>query len=497
MTTIASEPITQVCVDRTALIDNFHSIKDLVGDSTAVSAVVKADAYGHGLERAAEAFHEAGCRHFCVASLEEAGLSGSALAREWIEAGERSAREAVNVSLPFSEAGFLPPEEPEAVAYRVEVGRGQRLTMEVELDGAERPRVFLDLFRVPGDPRDPLRPVLSTDSVPGSWSYEPYRGGEFVLRLQPELLRGGRFDVTLRLEAQLAFPVADHDVGDILSVFGVPRDGGRRSHHGVDIFARRGTPVVATSPGIVRGVRVTNLGGKVVWLRDPARNASMYYAHLDSQTVDNGDRVETGDTLGFVGNSGNAITTPPHLHFGIYRRGDGPVDPDPFIRRPRPGPPGRVGSDGEPGHPAAGGPEPRGAGVGGAGGRHGAPRPGGRRRLVPGAPSGRTRRVRGGPPHRAAPDPGGNPGRLRARPLAGLSRDGRAGGGGAPRRHRGGGPGALPRLPVRPGALRRSGVARRERGASLSPVSGGGATVGTVVARHEWVRDPELSGSTL
>ena len=268
------------------------------------------------------------------ASLAEAGLTGSALAREWIEAGERSAREAVTVTLPFSEVGFLPPEDPEAMAYRVEVGRGQRLTMEVELDGEEQPRVFLDLFRVPQDPRDPLRPVLSTDSIPGSWSYEPYRGGEFVLRLQPELLRGGRFDVTLRLEAQLAFPVADHDVRDIQSVFGMPRDAGRRSHHGVDIFAPRGTPVVATSAGVVRRVRVTNLGGKVVWLRDPARNANMYYAHLDSQAVSNGDRVEAGDTLGFVGNSGNAITTPPHLHFGIYRRGEGPVDPDPFIRRP-------------------------------------------------------------------------------------------------------------------------------------------------------------------
>ena len=118
------------------------------------------------------------------------------------------------------------------------------------------------------------------------------------------------------------------------SLWGVDRDGGRRSHEGVDIFARRGTPVLATSAGVVNRVNVTNLGGKVVWLRDPVRNANIYFAHLDSQYVQNGDRVQVGDTIGFVGNTGNARTTPPHLHFGVYRRGQGAVNPAPFITHP-------------------------------------------------------------------------------------------------------------------------------------------------------------------
>jgi SH3-like domain-containing protein len=46
-------------------------------------------------------------------------------------------------------------------------------------------------------------------------------------------------------------------------------------------------------------------------------------------------RVDVGDTLGFVGNTGNARTTPPHLHFGVYRRGEGPMDPFWFVHRPR------------------------------------------------------------------------------------------------------------------------------------------------------------------
>jgi hypothetical protein len=103
----------------------------------------------------------------------------------------------------------------------------------------------------------------------------------------------------------------------------------------VDIFAPRGTPVLAAAEGVVSRVQDTNLGGKVVWVRDPARNANLYFAHLDSQVVLPDQLVSVGDTLGFVGNTGNARATAPHLHFGLYRRGEGPVDPAPFLRRPR------------------------------------------------------------------------------------------------------------------------------------------------------------------
>ncbi len=55
-----------------------------------------------------------------------------------------------------------------------------------------------------------------------------------------------------------------------------------------------------------------------------------YYAHLDGFAVESGDKVKKGEILGYVGNTGNAITTPPHLHFGIYA--GGPVDPAPFLK---------------------------------------------------------------------------------------------------------------------------------------------------------------------
>jgi hypothetical protein len=117
-------------------------------------------------------------------------------------------------------------------------------------------------------------------------------------------------------------------LGAIASVFGDPREGGRRDHHGVDIFSARGTPVVAAVDGVVR-VSTSNLGGQVIWLTGRSRRGRLYYAHLDNWAVADGAAVRAGDVIGYVGNTGNARTTPPHLHFGVYDRG--PVDPVPFL----------------------------------------------------------------------------------------------------------------------------------------------------------------------
>ena len=237
------------------------------------------------------------------------------------------------MELPFQEEGYIAPEDPDAVGYRFTLERGQTLSVFLSVDSEEDTRVFLDLLRVAEDESDPLRPVQA-DTVADGLVYEPYRRGEYVVRVQPELLRGGQYSLVLTLDPAFSFPVAGLGMRAIQSVWGDERDGGRRSHEGVDIFARRGTPVLAAIPGRVSRVRVTNLGGKVVWLRDQKQNRSLYYAHLDSQHVADGDLVEPGDTLGFVGNTGNARTTPPHLHFGVYYRGEGAVNPFPFLRPP-------------------------------------------------------------------------------------------------------------------------------------------------------------------
>lgn len=85
----------------------------------------------------------------------------------------------------------------------------------------------------------------------------------------------------------------------------------------------------AAANGVVRSTRSNRLGGNVVWLRDEF-GRSHYYAHLDSHAVRRGQRVQAGDTVGFVGNTGNARTTPPHLHFGMYSSGS--FDPYPALQ---------------------------------------------------------------------------------------------------------------------------------------------------------------------
>lgn len=104
-----------------------------------------------------------------------------------------------------------------------------------------------------------------------------------------------------------------------------------RKHEGIDIFAKRGTPVVASTEGIVSQVGTNRLGGLVVWVTGPGGQRH-YYAHLDRYAdVEAGMRIEAGRVLGFVGNTGNAKGTPPHLHYGIYDVG-GAINPYPLLR---------------------------------------------------------------------------------------------------------------------------------------------------------------------
>jgi murein DD-endopeptidase MepM/ murein hydrolase activator NlpD len=129
----------------------------------------------------------------------------------------------------------------------------------------------------------------------------------------------------------LPIPVAGVRPAMLADTFGAPRPGGRR-HQGIDIFAKRGTPVVAPIGGVVLRTGQNRLGGNVVWLLGPGQQVH-YLAHLDRFGVfDAGDVVRAGDVLGYVGNTGNAKGTPPHLHYGIYARPGGAVNPFPMLR---------------------------------------------------------------------------------------------------------------------------------------------------------------------
>ncbi|WP_052210287.1 M23 family metallopeptidase [Xanthomonas sp. NCPPB 1325] len=136
---------------------------------------------------------------------------------------------------------------------------------------------------------------------------------------------------------RLAIPVKNVRARHIADTFGAPR-GRDRTHAGVDIFAPRGTPVLAATRGVVSAIRDQGLGGKQVWLLGPAMERH-YYAHLDDWAAGLavGDVVEPGTQLGMVGTTGNARGTPPHLHFGVYGR-NGAYDPLPLLRQTPPPP---------------------------------------------------------------------------------------------------------------------------------------------------------------
>jgi murein DD-endopeptidase MepM/ murein hydrolase activator NlpD len=128
----------------------------------------------------------------------------------------------------------------------------------------------------------------------------------------------------------LPVPVEGVKPADLEDTWGGIRSGGRH-HEGVDIFAPRGSHVTAAARGFVTGRGWNRLGGRFVQVFGAGRR-SYYYAHLDAfDEADVGDWVEVGDLLGYVGTSGNANGTPPHLHFGVYLIGSRAINPYPLL----------------------------------------------------------------------------------------------------------------------------------------------------------------------
>ena len=136
--------------------------------------------------------------------------------------------------------------------------------------------------------------------------------------------------------ATLPVPVEGIKPRALRDTWGGARSEGRR-HEGIDIFSKRGTPVLSATEGIVARVGTNRLGGQVVWVMGPGGQRH-YYAHLDRYAdVEAGMRIEPGTVLGYVGDTGNAKGTPPHLHYGVYDMG-GAINPYPLLRAEPAGP---------------------------------------------------------------------------------------------------------------------------------------------------------------
>ena len=251
-------------------------------------------------------------------------------ARRWVVEAAQSLEKPVPVSFPYFERRLLDSEHNQPATFAVDLESDQLVKIAILPSWNAAAEVFVDVFLEEPDGKLPQR-IASMASADRELEVSAVRAGRYLIRVQPTHSSVGLVDTAIWSPARFGFPVVTDRYNTVKSFFGAPRDGGARRHEGIDIFAARGTDVLAATGGRVVRVGETPMGGKQVWVRDGRH--SFYYAHLDSIGVARGARVERGQVIGTVGNTGNAITTKPHLHFGVYKRRQGAIDPLPLVGR--------------------------------------------------------------------------------------------------------------------------------------------------------------------
>ncbi|MXV15556.1 M23 family metallopeptidase [Hufsiella ginkgonis] len=294
-----------------------------------VSLLAVACLYSCGTTGQGGLFNKKSPRDLYGQRLTDAGLHETALGRAWFDAAAKSLASPLPITLPYKEAGYFSAERAQATGFSFSAKRGQKILISLEKKPVSNFSIYLDLWRGAGD-GNPPKHLAAADTGKTILEYEIEDDLGYVLTLQPELLRGGEYTLTITAGPSIGFPLKRANRNQVQSFWGVERDAGARKHEGVDIFSSFRTPVIAAADGMVSHVTINNLGGKVVFMRPSEKRYTLYYAHLDSQLVGDGQLVKQGDTLGLMGNTGNAVNTPPHLHFGIYTN-SGAVDPFPFI----------------------------------------------------------------------------------------------------------------------------------------------------------------------
>jgi len=186
-------------------------------------------------------------------------------------------------------------------------------------------------------PPTPVSPTAGTPVPPSVPAGAPREPGTSIPGVPPELVHPAPLVTAQPTPAGYVFPVyGPSSFGDTFGAYRGDVAGGW--HHGEDIFAPLGTPLLAVADGSLFSVGWNEIGGWRLWLRDRAGN-EFYYAHLSaySPLAADGAQVKAGDVLGFMGKTGDARFSPVHLHFEIhpvgllYRGYDGAVAPYPFL----------------------------------------------------------------------------------------------------------------------------------------------------------------------
>jgi murein DD-endopeptidase MepM/ murein hydrolase activator NlpD len=278
-----------------------------------------------------------------IASTSEAPAVQLLRSRAWLDAAELALERPTPVDLPHAEWGGFRGQEPNARGIAFTASAGQILELNLaraEDDASRSGAIAVELFLL--DTRGGAAQEVKLAEMPTADSSLRFRlplEATYVVRLQPAPLTDAIYFVKLELGAALPSPLRGYQ---IKSFFGDRRDQGKRHHEGIDMYAPRRTPVLAVADGNAT-YRENRLGGHTIWLAT-SKGVSYYYAHLERVAVGSGQRVKTGDVLGYVGDSGNAAEVGTHLHFGVYQWGSGgAVDPLPLLET-REFAPGSLGS---------------------------------------------------------------------------------------------------------------------------------------------------------
>ncbi len=162
-------------------------------------------------------------------------------------------------------------------------------------------------------------------------------------RISPSRLLAARYvQPDLSTFQEMAAPLPDMAASELRDTFFAARVG-RRVHQAIDIMRPEGTPLYSCVDGFVEKLNTSALGGIAVYLADAEGRNRFYYAHLSAyaEGVTEGMPVLRGQLIGYVGATGNARFTGPHLHFQIIR-GGGAVNPYPVLRQVVDGDDGRL-----------------------------------------------------------------------------------------------------------------------------------------------------------
>ncbi len=152
------------------------------------------------------------------------------------------------------------------------------------------------------------------------------------------------------LAREIAMPLDSVNPAALHSSFNERRGGGVRAHEALDIMAPRRTPVKSAARGRVLKLFTSATGGLMVYAADSSERFILMYAHLDGYApgLRDGSALTRGQLIGFVGSTGNASASAPHLHFAIARSADvkrwsrgRAVDPLPVLQAAAGGTPAR------------------------------------------------------------------------------------------------------------------------------------------------------------